>query len=397
MIYTEFQNERLSMLGFGAMRLPTRDGVTTNVDEEKVSEMVDYAIKHGVNYFDTARPYHAGVSEVVMGRILNKYPRDSYYFATKYPGHQQASEYDPAATFADQLEKCGMEYFDFYLLHNVCENSFDTYNDPKWNIINYFVEQKREGKIRHLGFSSHGRPDFLRKFLDMYGEHMEFCQIQLNYMDFSLQNAEEKCRILAEYGIPVWVMEPVRGGKLAQLPETAESKLKAARPDESVAAWAFRWLQGIPNVKTILSGMSTLEQVEDNVRTFSEQKPLSDEENQLICGIAEGLKNSLPCTGCRYCCDGCPMGLDIPLLISAYNDLRFAPAGFTVGMQIDSMPEDKRPEACIGCGACAQICPQSIDIPSALRNLTQTLEKMPSWADVCKEREEAAKKLKNNK
>lgn len=389
MIYSEFEDKQLSLLGFGAMRLPVNaDG---SIDEAQVSEMVDYAMKHGVNYFDTAYPYHGGQSELVMGRVLKAYPRDSYYLATKYPGHQISSQYDPAAIFEEQLKKCGVDYFDFYLLHNVYENSMETYLDPKWGILDYFKEQKRLGRIKHLGFSSHAQVDCLKKFLDICGKDMEFCQIQLNYLDWTLQDAKAKYELLTAHGIPVWVMEPVRGGKLAKLNEKEETKLKEARNDESVTAWGFRFLQGLSNVKMILSGMSSLEQMKENVTTFSSQKPLSEKENALLLDIAEGMKDSIPCTACRYCCDGCPKGLDIPNLLSAYNEIRFSP-NVNVGMRMEALPEEKRPSACIGCGKCARICPQGIDIPKAMKEFAEALNKLPSWAEICRQRDEAAKK-----
>lgn len=387
MIYREFQDKKLSLLGFGTMRLPQSGG---EIDQIQVEEMTDYAITHGVNYFDTAYPYHGGKSEPSIAKALSKYPRESYYLADKYPGHQTAESYDPTAIFEEQLKKCGVDYFDFYLLHNVCENSIGVYLDPQWGIIEYFIEQKRLGRIRHLGFSSHGRPENLAKFLDLWGEHMEFCQIQLNWMDWTLQQAKEKYDLLTERGIPVWVMEPVRGGRLAKLDEAQQQTLRAARPDESIAAWSFRFLQSLPNVRMILSGMSDLAQMQDNVKTFTEDRPLTGEETAMLLDMAESMKNSLPCTACRYCCDGCPMELDIPTLISAYNDLRFAQAGFTVGMMLDSLPEDKRPSACVGCGACAASCPQSIDIPEALRELDERYQQMPKWDDICRERAKAA-------
>lgn len=387
MIYRDFQDNKLSLLGFGTMRLPQKDGV---IDQAQVEEMTDFAIANGVNYFDTAYNYHGCKSEPSIAKALSKYPRESYYLADKYPGHQTAESYDPAAIFEEQLKKCNVEYFDFYLLHNVCENSIDTYLDTRWGIIEYFLEQKRLGRIRHLGFSSHGRPDNLAYFLDLWGEQMEFCQIQLNWMDWTLQQAKEKYGLLTERGIPVWVMEPVRGGRLANLDDAQQEKLLAARPDESVAAWSFRFLQALPNVGMVLSGMSDLAQMQDNVKTFEAEKPLSKDETDLLLNMAEQMKNSLPCTSCRYCCDGCPMGLDIPTFIAAYNDLRFAKAGFTVGMMVDSLPEEQRPSACVGCGACAAICPQSIDIPQALADLNDLLSQMPKWADICRERAAAA-------
>ncbi|MDO5111620.1 MAG: aldo/keto reductase [Clostridia bacterium] len=395
MLYSDFQGMKLSRLGFGTMRLPLLPGTQNGeIDEAQVEQMVQYAIDHGVNYFDTAYPYHGGLSETVIGRVLKKYPRESYYLADKYPGHQISASYDPAAIFEEQLQKCGVDYFDFYLLHNVYENSVGTYLDPRWGILDYFLEQKKNGRIRHLGFSSHGGVEMLRSFLDTCGDKMEFCQIQLNYLDWTLQNAKDKYALLTERNIPVWVMEPVRGGKLAKLSDAEEATLHALRPAESTPAWGFRWLQALPNVKVVLSGMSNLEQMQDNVKTFTQEAPLSEAETQALYAIADGMHQSIPCTACRYCCDGCPMGLDIPLLMQIYNDVRFTPS-FTVSMRLDALPADKQPAACVGCGACAQVCPQRIDIPGVMKDLAERLDKMPKWADLCREREAAAEKLRN--
>ena len=391
MVYNSFKELSLSRLGFGAMRLPVKED--KSIDEAVVFEMVDYAMSHGVNYFDTAYPYHGGYSEVVLGEALNRYPRDTWYLATKYPGHQIADTYDPAAVFEDQLKKCGVDYFDFYLLHNVYENSIGVYLDPKWGIVDYFKEQVKNGRIRHLGFSCHGRPETLEYFLDQVGDCMEFCQIQLNYLDWTLQDAKTKYELLTSRNIPVWVMEPLRGGRLAKLSEEDESRLKALRPFESTASWSFRYLMNLPNVKMILSGMSAPEQMWDNVKTFSEGDPQTGEETELLLEIAEGLKGAVPCTRCRYCCDGCPQELDIPMLIHAYNDLKFSGRNMMVSMQFDALPEEKLPSACIGCGACAAVCPQGIDIPSIMPKLDELLKNSPSWAEVCKERAEAARKL----
>lgn len=393
MLTNDFKGLELSRLGFGTMRLPVRDGNASDIDEKQVDEMVDYAIANGINYFDTAYPYHGGMSEKVIGRSLSRYPRESYYLATKYPGHQISSSYDPAAVFEEQLKKCGVEYFDFYLLHNVYENSIQVYEDERWGIVDYFVEQKRQGRIRHLGFSCHGEPQTLRNFLDYCGDKMEFCQIQLNYLDWTLQKAREKYELLTERGIGVWVMEPVRGGRLADLSEAENARLHSVRPDEKCVAWAFRFLQGLPNVKVILSGMSDLTQMMENVETFREEKPLTDAEQAVLLEIAEGMKNSIPCTACRYCCDGCPQGLDIPRLIAAYNELRFSPA-VNVAMRLDALADDKKPSACIGCGKCTRICPQGIDIPDAMKGLAGELAKLPSWAEICRQREEAARAAK---
>ena len=391
MMYNDACGERISRLGFGCMRLPLTPEKA--IDEPALQRMVDDAMAHGVNYFDTAWPYHGGQSELAIGKALARYPRASWFLADKYPGHQIASSYNPAEIFEQQLKKCGVEYFDFYLLHNVYENSIGVYTDPKWNILNYFREQKRLGRIRHLGFSSHARPDTLERFLDWTGDSMEFCQIQLNYLDWTLQDAKAKYDLLTARGIPVWVMEPLRGGKLAALAEQDAQRLRAVRPDETPAAWGFRWLQNLPNVKVVLSGMSDEAQMADNIRTFTSGTPQTAEEAALLADIAEGLKNALPCTRCRYCCDGCPMQLDIPMLIHAYNDLKFG-SSMTVPMQMDALPEEKRPSACIGCGACAAVCPQKIDIPAALKEMADRIASMPSWAEMCREREEAARKQK---
>ena len=397
MLYREFKDKKLPLLSFGAMRLPLLpDGSDKDIDFELFQKMVDYSMENGINYFDTEYPYHGGMSEIYTGKSLSKYPRESYYLATKYPGHQICDEYDPADVFEHQLEKCGVEYFDFYLLHNICESSMDTYSDERWGIIDYFVEQRRLGRIRHLGFSSHGRLDNLREVLDRWGDILEFCQIQLNYLDSTLQDAYAKYELLTERGVPVWVMEPVRGGKLASLTPENEAKLKALRPDDSIASWAFRWLMELPNVTTILSGMSNMEQLVDNIGTFSNDAPLSSQEMTLLGEIAEGMQNTIPCTACRYCCDGCPMGLDIPMLLDTCNELRFS-ASVNTGMRIEALPAEKRPHACINCGACSQICPQQLDIPAYLAELSSLYDALPKWSDISRVRSAESEALKAQK
>ena len=391
MLTNDFQGLALSRLGFGAMRLPLLPGrkEPTAIDEAQVDAMVDYAMAHGVNYFDTAHPYHGGLSERVLGRSLARYPRRSWYLADKYPGHQIAQRYDPAAIFEEQLERCGVDYFDFYLLHNVYENSIQVYMDPQWGILDYFVEQKRLGRIKHLGFSCHGGLPTLARFLDYCGDTMEFCQLQLNYLDWTLQQGKEKYDLLTSRGIAVWVMEPIRGGKLAALSQEQMEPLRRLRPGDSAAAWALRFLQGLPNVKMILSGMSNLEQMVENVDTFTQDRPLTASETTALLALAEDMKDAIPCTACRYCCDGCPMGLDIPAMIAACNEARFALSS-GIRMRFDALPEDKRPAACLACGKCAQICPQGIDVPAVIKELAQAMEKIPDWAQVCRQREEEA-------
>ena len=262
--------------------------------------------------------------------------------------------------------------------------------DPQWGIVDYFKEQKRLGRIRHLGFSSHAQVEGLEKFLDYCGQDMEFCQIQLNYMDWMLQKAKEKYELLTARGVPVWVMEPVRGGMLASLREENSARLKAIRPEATDASWGFRFLQGLSNVKMVLSGMSNLAQMQDNLATFARRDTLNPEETELLLSIARGMMDSIPCTACRYCCEGCPKGLDIPALLAVYNELRVTPT-VNAAMRVEFLPEEKKPTACIACGKCARSCPQNIDIPRALKELAEKLTTIPSWAETCRQREAAAK------
>ncbi|NLE08549.1 MAG: 4Fe-4S dicluster domain-containing protein [Dehalococcoidales bacterium] len=379
MKYKNFQGLSLSALGFGAMRLPvTGEGNNAKVNEGEADRIITRAYESGVNYFDTAYSYHNGESERVLGRVLSKFPRESFYLATKYPGHEIKPAYDVKATFEEQLEKCGVEYFDFYLFHNVYENSIRTYKNPEWGILNYLLEQKKNGRIRHLGFSTHGRLDTMADFLDYCGGNIEFCQIQLNYLDWKLQDGLAKYELLTNRNIPVWVMEPVRGGKLASLSPENEAKLKAIRPDESAAAWAFRWLQELPNVTMILSGMSMMEQVEDNIKTFSTEKPLTGGEIALLEEVADSMMDLLPCTACRYCTKSCPQNLDIPTLLAYYNDCRYSPT-IIASMAIDAMEPEQRPSACIDCGNCREACPQGIDVPEAMKAFQKILDELPHW------------------
>lgn len=374
MIYKKFQDLELSALGLGAMRLPLIDGVDAHIDVPAVEEMVAYAMENGVNYYDTAWGYHDGNSETVMGSTLAKYPRDSFYLASKFPGYDLSNMPKVQEIFEKQLEKCGVEYFDFYLFHNVCEMNIDAYLDEKYGIFQYLLAQKQAGRIRHLGFSVHGSLDVLKRFLAAYGEHMEFCQMQLNYVDWSFQNAKAKVELLNELSIPIWVMEPLRGGKLANLPEAVGETLQTLRPDETVPAWAFRFLQTLPGVTVTLSGMSNMEQLRANIQTFEEEKPLSETEMRTLLGIADGmLGGRLPCTACHYCVSHCPKGLDIPRLLDLYNEHVFTGGGFIAPMALMAIPPEKHPSACIGCHSCEKVCPQQIRISEAMSDFTEKL------------------------
>ncbi|MBR2529284.1 MAG: aldo/keto reductase [Blautia sp.] len=386
MIYSEFKNQKLSKLGFGCMRFAL-DPKTGEIDQDKVNAMFDIAIAEGVNYFDTAYPYLGGKSEIAMAEALSRYPRDSYYIADKFPGHSLTAPIDNIALFHVSLRKCRTDYFDFYLLHNITEWSLKYYESEEYHIIPDLLQMKKEGKIKSLGFSCHGGPQLLEDFLTRHEGVFDFVQIQLNYLDWTLQDAKRKYDIIVSHGLGVWVMEPCRGGKLAVLPEEESAKLKAIHqaaggddPMPSDASYAFRFLQSLPGVKMILSGMNEVFQVEDNIRTFREEWPLTDQERETLMEIAEHLKKGVPCTACRYCCDGCPAGLDIPELLRCYNDYKFAQT-MTPSMRIDALEEDKRPAACVGCGQCSHACPQHIDVPSAMAELAEMYEKGPHWSD----------------
>ena len=375
MIYRDFQDMKLSALGFGSMRLPVVDGNDAQIDEAAALAMVDFAMAHGVNYYDTAWGYHDGNSELVTGKALARYPRESFFLATKFPGYDLANMDKVEAIFEQQLKKCGVSYFDFYLFHNVCEMNIDAYLDPKYGIFDYLVKQKKAGRIRHLGFSAHGSYDVMKRFLDAYGQEMEFCQIQLNYLDWSFQDAKAKVELLREHNLPVWVMEPLRGGRLARLAPADEARLKALRPQEEIPAWAFRFLQSVPGVTVTLSGMSDMAQLQANIRTFEEDKLLDGAEMQALLEIADGMvgKIALPCTGCHYCVSHCPQGLDIPGLLALYNEHCFTEGGFIAPMAMMAIPEDKRPSACLGCRSCEAVCPQQIKISEAMADFAQKL------------------------
>ena len=361
MLYNDFQGMKLSALGLGCMRFPTINGADGAIDEDATAGMVEYAMSQGINYYDTAWFYHSGSSETVMGRILKKYPRDSFYLATKMPGSFREEGKTPGDVFEKQLEKCQVTYFDFYLFHNVCENNIDDFTNDDIGVYRYLMEQKRSGRIRHLGFSTHGSLSTIRRFLEKYGKDMEFCQIQLNYLDWNLQNAKAKVELLNQYGIPIWVMEPVRGGRLVNLPQEDIAALDALRPGVGTPEWAFRFLQSIPGVTMVLSGMSNEAQLQENIRTFSQRKPLDRREWDTLKEIADRMirKNAVPCTGCSYCVDHCPQSIPIPDVIKLYND--------------GGRPTGLGPKDCLGCRSCESMCPQGIMISEVMAKFAEKL------------------------
>lgn len=377
MIKKDFNNMLLPALGVGMMRLPTEGEGEVPIDEKETEKMIAYAMEHGVNYFDTAWGYHKEESEWMAGRLLSKYPRESYFLADKFPGYDLENMDKAEEIFEKQLEKCQTDYFDFYMFHNVCELNIDAYLDEKYGILQYLLKQKARGRIRHLGFSVHGAYPVLQRFLQQYGAHMEFCQIQLNYLDWKFQDAKAKTELLKKYEIPVWVMEPLRGGYLANLSAEDEAALNKIRPKETAVETAFRFIQALPQVKVTLSGMSDFEQLKENIRIFEEEKPLTSKEMEQLLHLADDMisKIGVPCTGCSYCVNHCPQGLDIPKLLQMYNEHQSTKNGisFIAPMFLSTLPQEKRPAACIGCGSCEAVCPQQLKIAETLKDFAASL------------------------
>ena len=377
MEYYDFKGLQLSALGFGAMRLPVIDGDDANVDESTTIEMVDYAYDHGINYFDTAWGYHGGNSERVLGRALARYPRESFYLADKFPGYDTSNFGKHEQIFAEQLARCGVDYFDFYLMHNVCELNIEQYlDDAKYGTLSFFRRQVEEGRIKHLGFSVHGNLETFMRFLEAYGDIVEFCQIQLNYMDWDFQNARGKVEELQRRDLAIMVMEPLRGGILISLGDDDMAPLRQLRPAANAVEWAFAYVRGVKGVGTVLSGMSNMEQLRENVSLFEREDALSAEEEAALLALGHKLASAkgVPCTACHYCVSHCPVELDIPRLLELYNEHLSRPDfAFIAPMALGAMPPDKHPSACIGCGSCASVCPQQIDIPEALADFARLM------------------------
>ena len=373
MIYKEFKGKMLSTLGFGTMRLPTIDGDISKIDQEQVNKMFDVALENGVNYFDTAWGYHNGMSEIAVGKALCRHKRQDFYLASKFPGYDVSNFGKTKEIFEKQLEKCGVDYFDFYLIHNVCEKNIEQYLDRSYGTVDYLLEEKAKGRIKHLGFSTHADYNNFLRFMDAYGEHMEFCQIQLNYIDYEFQDAKLKVEYLNSKNIPIWVMEPLRGGKLANIGGEILNDIKNIRNDASPCEFAFRFLQSFDGVTVTLSGMSNMEQALDNIKTFEVYKPLNENEFNSALSLARKMTSNVPCTSCRYCTEYCPQGLDIPKLISLYNEHVFTGGGFIAPMYISTLSDDKKPSACVGCRSCEAVCPQNIKISEIMSNFTVRL------------------------
>ncbi|MGN0528192.1 MAG: aldo/keto reductase, partial [Eubacterium sp.] len=348
----KYKDTQVSRLGLGTMRLPCTDGKkfesSDAIDFDKASKIVDTAIENGINYFDTAYMYHEGKSENFIGKALKKYPRESFFLADKLPIWMCDSPEDMERVFSDQLKKCDVDYFDFYLLHALDGENYD--KCEKFKAYEFVSRKRDEGKIRNIGFSFHGTTEDLKRIVGDH--HWDFAQIQMNYLDWKIQSADEQYRILTDAGIPVIVMEPVRGGKLAMPGKEAEELLKSAKPDKSIASWAINFVASYSNVLTILSGMNSLEQLYDNIENLTDFKPFTDEEFE-ICRQAASLINKqelIGCTGCDYCSD-CPRGVKISSIFSVYNKYKSCDIGWNEAME-QYKNIDVGYDICVSCGKC---------------------------------------------
>lgn len=366
----KFQDIELSCLGMGNMRLPkkaVRDE-QGEIDWDKSQEILDYAMAHGINYYDTAHVYNNGESESCVGHCMKKHPRDKFYLATKF---NIGADPDYKKVFAEQLARLQTDYIDFYLIHCIMDSNVDKYIES--GAIEYFLEQQKLGKIKYLGFSSHASVASLTKFADHH--KWDFAQLQINYYDWMYGATKEEYKVLDEREIPIMVMEPVRGGRLASLTDETNKILQDAHPDWSVPAWALRFVASLPRVQVVLSGMSNMEQIIDNVKTFSDDVPFTEEDRKLLFDTCDKFRSQLliPCTGCRYCTDGCPMQINIPEYLKVYNNFKVNGGGaLNAYSRVES---EGTPDQCINCGACMGHCPQNIQIPTYIQALAAAVAK----------------------
>lgn len=362
-------NAKPSLLGFGCMRFPTikqSDG-TSKIDFELTSEMIDYAIKNGVNYIDTAYPYHNGESEVVVGKIMKNYPRDSFYLATKLPMWKVESKEMVREIFNEQLNKLQMEYFDFYLLHSLDKQRFEKVKE--FEVLEECLKLKEEGKIKNLGFSFHDDYEVFEEIINYYD--WDFCQIQLNYMDTDIQAGLKGVEKAKEKNIPLVIMEPIKGGSLASFGSDINQMFNEFNPNKSIASFALRYVASFDQVMTVLSGMSSFEQVRDNIETFSDFKEMTKEEYKLIENVKEKILSKVKngCTGCEYCMP-CPMKVNIPMTFRYWNNWSmYGKDDRYLNYYKNNVKEEGSPINCIECGKCEKLCPQHIQIRKNLKEV----------------------------
>lgn len=361
-----FKDKKVSLLGLGTMRLPCitsqKRESNPDIDYESAQKLVDLAYQNGVNYFDTAYMYHCGKSENFIGAALKKYPRDTYFLADKLPIWMCDTKEDMQKVFDNQLERTGMEYFDFYLLHSLDKENFE--KCEKFGAYDFITQKQKEGKIKYIGFSFHGTVDDLRQIVSAH--HWDFAQIQMNYLDWENQNAKTQYKILEDAGIPTIVMEPVRGGKLAIVDDEIGTMLKAEQPNKSIASWAMRFVAGHKNIFAILSGMNSEEQMLDNLSSLTDFEPFTDKEYS-ICEKAVSIMNKsevIGCTGCDYC-QPCPKGIKISSFFSLYNNVVSGNIDINDGRK-EYNSFDVKPGECVWCNKCKNHCPQSISVPDVL-------------------------------
>ncbi len=371
MEYRNFCNEKVSLLGFGTMRFPTNED--KSIDYTKVNEMFDYALENGVNYFDTAYIYHNGTSEVAVRECLVKrHPREKFFVANKLALWLLNKPEDCIEMFNTQLERCGVEYFDFYLLHAYSKSKKN--NIEKSDAIEFVKKLKKEGKVKHLGFSFHDNFEDFKEFLDEVEDFIEFVQLQINYQDYEPLESKQCYEYAKSKNIPVVIMEPVRGGSLANFGEKITTMFKERDSKNSVASWAVRYAGSFDMVMTVLSGMSNMEQVVDNINTMKNFEYLTDDDYKFLENIIVEFNklNLINCTKCDYCVD-CPKEIKISQLFTLYNDIKENPSHSSIDKDTYLNKHNKNAIECIECSKCEKVCPQKLPIIENLKKCHSTL------------------------
>ena len=364
-----FHNISLPLLGLGCMRLPMQGH---EVDMNELDAMVDYCIQHGANYFDTAYRYVDYKSETVIGKSLSRYNRKDYILADKSPIRFLKTKKDIDRIFQEQLKKCLVDYFDLYMAHNINVNTYDKFK--QFDMYNELLKYKKDGKIKYLGFSFHGNTEMLKELVN---EHKwDFCMLQINYLDWNVVKAKEQYEIAERAKLPVIVMEPLRGGGLVKLPEEALQKLHSKYPDTTPADFGLRWVASRKNVVTVLSGMSNITQLKENINSFTNYKVMTEEELETAEEIAKEIQSQgeINCTACKYCMEVCPKGINIPAIFALYNQYKITNDKRFFLIYYNSLAENEKADKCIKCGQCNSNCPQGLNIPELLANINSEIQ-----------------------